>query len=127
MNVLNQKVVLVSSLLIVAVGVADVVYRFSILDLPDFYTTQDKLYEYSAILFQLWLFLPAVTGLYIYVRRKGLPYIVSVLYLLYLSIIIFIFLYEGKDSLEVGLFLVVIGIPFSLFLSIFSIMISENY
>jgi len=82
---------------------------------------EEKKDEYLRQLIHIITILPALLGLALF--RKDVGKMITTGYVVYLAIIGFCyyFLLHGNDALESGILMITLGIPFSIALSIFSI------
>ncbi len=91
---------------------------------PEFYTFQDRMYEYTTILYHFPIMLPAILGFYRY-NKWGKKAIVFSGYVLYLVIIAICYfgVYWSSDPLEIGLVFSIFGIPYCILFAIYLIYI----
>ncbi len=111
--------ILTISLLAILSTIAYILYTISTFDFPEFYTPQDKMYEYNSLWVHLPVIIPAILGFWIS-KKKPMKPLVFYGYIAY-ALILVVSYYSAltaTDPLAAGLLLVGVLIPFSIILSI---------
>ncbi|MCF6296938.1 MAG: hypothetical protein L3J08_02985 [Flavobacteriaceae bacterium] len=117
---ITSKVILVISLLVILALLFFFIYQWSNLEFSEFYTHQDKIYEYTAIFYHLPVLLPALIGLWIYKKSfKSLTVLIGYVVYFLLIILSYSSLFWANDPLEAGFFFVILAMPYSIIFTIY--------
>lgn len=114
----TAKIIFAISTFVILIVLAYFIYTWANFNFPEFYTFEDKMYEYTTILFHLPFLLPAIIGLSNRNKNQLLILIGYVIYLL-LAILCYSSILWADDPLAAGMFFVLFGLPYSIVFSLF--------
>lgn len=122
MTKIKHPYILYSSILTIIIWVAYFIYFWSTIHFPEFYSTSQRLYEYTIMLYHLPILLPAFSGLLLSNKIQTTKWL-SLAYALHVMVIIicYITLLKSSDAIEAGLLFITCGLPYSLILGIYTI------
>jgi len=117
---ITSKVILVVSLFVILVLLALFIYQWNNLEFPEFYTYQDKMYEYITIFYHLPVLLPALIGLWVYKKPfKSLTVLIGYIVYFLLIILSYSSFLWANDSLETGFFFIILTMPYSIIFTVY--------
>ena len=116
----TAKVILMVSLFVIVALLAFFIYEWSNLEFPEFYTQEDKMYEYTTLFYHLPVLFPALIGLWVYKKSfKSLTVLIGYIVYFLLIVLSYSSFFWAEDSLEAGLFFVILAIPYSVIFTIY--------